>query len=80
LNVESDPIVAFHNFRRVRIPRVHAVQRRSAANARIYHLHDRTARDALLRTSEARIGSMEWIVAYDPVGGWDANPTVPAGE
>jgi salicylate hydroxylase len=80
LDAESDPVEAFRNFRRVRIPRVHAVQRRSAANARIYHLHDAAARNAVLAKTEGRTGSMEWIVGYDPVAEWDKAPTVPEGE
>ncbi len=39
-----DPIEAFANFRRVRIPRVHGVQRLSISNARFKHMHDKLSR------------------------------------
>jgi len=38
-----DPVEAFANFRRIRIPRVHAVQRLSFANARFKHMRDSAA-------------------------------------
>jgi salicylate hydroxylase len=75
----SDPVAAFRNFRRVRIPRVHGVQRRSFANARIKHMHDRGAQKAIL-AKEDKADSMAWIYGYDPVEGWDKAPTVPAIE
>jgi salicylate hydroxylase len=75
----DDPVAALANFRRIRIPRVHGVQRRSFANARIKHMHDRSAQKAIL-AHEDRVDSMEWIVAYDPVAGWDQPPIVPAIE
>jgi salicylate hydroxylase len=75
----DDPVAALANFRRIRIPRVHGVQRRSFANARIKHMHDRTAQKSLLK-GEARIDSMEWILGYDPVEGWNKPPTVPVIE
>ncbi len=75
----NDPIEAFANFRRIRIPRVHGVQRRSFANARIKHMHDRAAQKAIL-AKEDKVDSMEWICGYDPVAGWDKPPTVPAIE
>ena len=34
----ADPVEAFANFRRIRIPRVHGVQRLSLANNRFKHL------------------------------------------
>src|SRR5215212_11957030 len=40
LDASSDPAEAFANFRRVRIPRVHGVQRLSLANARFKHMRD----------------------------------------
>jgi salicylate hydroxylase len=75
----SDPIAAFANFRRIRVPRVHGVQRRSFANARIKHMHDREAQKAIL-AKEDKVDSMEWICGYDPVQGWDKTPNVPAIE
>jgi salicylate hydroxylase len=75
----DDPVAAFANFRRIRVPRVHGVQRRSFANARIKHMHDRQAQKAILAREE-KIDSMDWICGYDPVAGWDRPPTVPVIE
>jgi salicylate hydroxylase len=72
----DDPVAAFANFRRIRVPRVHGVQRRSFANVRIKHMHDREAQKAIL-AKEDKVDSMEWIVGYDPVEGWNKAPTVP---
>src|ERR1700674_783009 len=66
----SDPVAAFRNFRPLRIPRVHGVQRRSFANARIKHMHDRDAQKAIL-AKEDKADSMAWIYGYDPVEGWE---------
>jgi salicylate hydroxylase len=77
----DDPQDAFANFRRIRIPRVHGVQRRSFANARIKHMHDRTAQKAILEkdaaTGRGSEMSMDWINGYDPVDGWNKPPVVP---
>src|SRR5580700_4538860 len=43
LEARRDPVEAFANFRLVRIPRVHGVQRLSLSNARFKHMHDSTA-------------------------------------
>jgi salicylate hydroxylase len=75
----DDPVAALANFRRIRIPRVHGVQRRSFANARLKHMHDRTAQKAMLKRDD-RVDSMDWILGYDPVSGWNKPPTVPAFE
>src|SRR5258707_6573102 len=40
LEAGDNPVKAFANFRRVRIPRVHAVQRLSLDNARFKHMRD----------------------------------------
>ena len=79
LDAEDDPVEAFRQFRRIRIPRVHGVQRRSFANARIKHMHDREAQRAIL-AKEDRVDSMDWIVGYDPIEGWNRLPVVPAIE
>jgi salicylate hydroxylase len=75
----NDPVDALANFRRIRIPRVHGVQRRSFLNARIKHMHDRAAQRARL-AKEEKVDSMAWICGYDPVESWDKMPTVPAIE
>jgi salicylate hydroxylase len=71
-----DPVAAFANFRRIRIPRVHGIQRRSFANARIKHMHDRAAQKEILKDDRSE-DSMDWIIGYDPVEGWDKPPAVP---
>jgi salicylate hydroxylase len=74
-----DPVEAFANFRRVRIPRVHAVQRLSFANARFKHMRDSAEQKDLISAGKASVhGSSDWVWGYDPVSEWDKNPTVPA--
>jgi salicylate hydroxylase len=75
----ADPAAALANFRRIRVPRVHGVQRRSFANARIKHMHDRQAQRVLL-AREDKADPMEWIVGYDPVASWDKPTFVPVIE
>ena len=78
----DDPADALAHFRRIRIPRVHGVQKRSFANARIKHMHDRAAQKAILetdhKTGRGSERSMDWIVGYDPVADWNKEPVVPA--
>jgi salicylate hydroxylase len=74
-----DPVEALGNFRRIRIPRVHAVQRRSLANARMKHTVDRKVQKAWLSKEETADG-MAWIWGFDPVQAWDKVPTVPVIE
>jgi 2-polyprenyl-6-methoxyphenol hydroxylase-like FAD-dependent oxidoreductase len=77
----DDPVAAFANFRRVRIPRVHGVQRLSFAYARFKHMHDRTLQKALIASGQGGTANRsEWIWSYDPVAAWDQVPTVPAIE
>jgi 2-polyprenyl-6-methoxyphenol hydroxylase-like FAD-dependent oxidoreductase len=81
LDAESDPVEAFRNFKRVRIPRVHAVQRQSIANARFKHMRDSAAQKALIGAGEGYVqGRPNWIYAYDPIAEWDKLPTVPKVE
>ena len=75
----NDPVEALRNFRRIRIPRVHGVQRRSLANARMKHMRDPKLQKA--RLAKGDMGdAMAWIWGYDPVDAWDKPPTVPAIE
>jgi 2-polyprenyl-6-methoxyphenol hydroxylase-like FAD-dependent oxidoreductase len=75
----NDPAEALRNFRRIRIPRVHGVQLRSLANARMKHIRDREVQKT--RLAKGNTGdTMSWIWAYDPVEAWDKPPTVPAIE
>ena len=79
LDAESDPVAAFANFRRVRIPRVHAVQRLSFANAHFKHMRDAAAQKALIDTGKGSVqGNNQWVYAYDPIAEWDKEPAVPA--
>jgi salicylate hydroxylase len=75
------PIEAFRNFRRVRIPRVHAVQRLSAANARFKHMRDAKVQKALIDSGKGSVqGNVEWVRSFDPVAEWDKMATVPTIE
>ncbi len=65
-----DPVEAFANFRRIRVPRVHAVQRLSFANARFKHMRDSAEQKALITSGKTRrgVGNAEWgLGLYDPV-------------
>ena len=73
----DDPVEAFANFRRIRIPRVHAVQRLSIANARFKHMSDRTAQKALIAAGKGSESSGDWVRSYDPTTDWDKEPVVP---
>jgi salicylate hydroxylase len=75
----GDPVEAFANFRRIRIPRVHGVQRLSFSNARFKHMGDSTAQKESITTRQASVhGNSEWVWGYDPVGEWDKEPAVPS--
>ena len=79
LDACRDPVEAFANFRRIRIPRVHAVQRLSLANARFKHMHDSAEQKALIASRKRSVhGDSEWVWGYHPVVEWDKGPTVPA--
>jgi salicylate hydroxylase len=75
----DDPVEALRNFRRIRIPRVHGVQRRSLANARMKHTVDRKVQKDWLAKERTPDG-MAWIWGFDPVQAWDKVPTVPVIE
>ena len=73
----DDPAEAMRNFRRIRIPRVHGVQRYSSNIVRAKHDYDRRTEN----TSRAKVDAVEamaWLWNYDPVGAWDQAPAVPA--
>ena len=73
-----DPVEAFANFRRVRIPRVHGVQRLSLANARAKHMRDSAAQKASIASGKSSVhGNSDWVWGFDPVGEWDKEPVVP---
>jgi salicylate hydroxylase len=74
----GDPLDAFANFRRVRIPRVHGVQRLSISNARFKHMRDSAAQKESIAAGKGSVhGSADWIWGYDPIGEWDKEPVVP---
>jgi salicylate hydroxylase len=78
LDARRDPAEAFANFRRVRIPRVHGVQRLSLFNARFKHMRDSTAQKEAIAAGKGSVhGSSEWVWGYDPVTEWDKEPFVP---
>jgi salicylate hydroxylase len=78
LSTSSDPVEAFANFRRVRIPRVHGVQRLSLSNAKFKHMHNAEAqKDAIATGSGSVHGTSEWVWGFDPVREWDKDPSVP---
>jgi 2-polyprenyl-6-methoxyphenol hydroxylase-like FAD-dependent oxidoreductase len=78
LDACTDPAEAFANFRRIRIPRVHGVQRLSFSNARFKHMRDAVAQKAAVASGTGSThGSADWVWGYDPVGDWDKEPTVP---
>ena len=79
LEGHRDPVEAFANFRHVRIPRVHGVQRLSLANARFKHMRDASGQKDLIESGKGSVhGTSEWVWAFDPVSGWDKDPIVPA--
>jgi salicylate hydroxylase len=74
----GDPVEAFSNFRRIRIPRVHAVQRLSISNARFKHMRDAAAQKESIAAGKGSVhGSSDWVWAYDPIAEWDKEPSVP---
>jgi salicylate hydroxylase len=78
LDACRDPVEAFANFRRVRIPRVHGVQRLSLSNARFKHMRDAAAQKESIAAGKGSVhGSSEWVWSYDPVGEWNKEPSVP---
>jgi salicylate hydroxylase len=78
LDACPDPVEAFANFRRVRIPRVHGVQRLALANARFKHMRDAAAQKASIAAGTGSVhGSVDWVWGYDPETEWDKLPSVP---
>lgn len=73
----GDPAEALRNFRRVRIPRVHGVQRLSAAIVRAKHKYDLASAPAPPAKVDA-VDRMAWVWGFDVAAAWDKSPTVPA--
>ena len=72
----SDPVEAFTNFRRIRIPRVHGVQRLSLANNKFKHMHD-SAKQKQIASGTGVHGKIEWVWGFDPETEWNKEPVVP---
>jgi salicylate hydroxylase len=78
LDACSDPVEAFANFRRIRIPRVHGVQRLALSNARFKHMRDAAAqKEAVVAGKSSVHGNADWVWGYDPAGEWNKEPSVP---
>jgi salicylate hydroxylase len=69
---------AFENFRRVRIPRVHGVQRFSLTNLRFKHMKDTQAQRAQVdqHGSSHQYAKNDWLYGFEPVTQWDQTPYV----
>ena len=79
LEASRDPVEAFANFRRVRIPRVHGVQRLSISNARFKHMRDKTEQKEAINAGTGSVhGNSDWVWGYDLVNEWNKEPIVPA--
>jgi len=70
------PAAALESFRRIRIPRVHAVQRSSSSIVRAKHDYDPRSADTARAKVDA-VNAMAWIWGYDAVTAWDREPAVP---
>lgn len=76
--IPEDPARALEQFRGIRMPRVHGVQRRSAAIVRAKHDYDTRKSDAPAPANVDAVDAMAWIWGYDVVAGWDKPPAVPS--
>ena len=62
LDACRDPAEAFANFRRIRIPRVHGVQRLSLSNAHFKHMRDTAAQKESIAAGKGSVhGNSEWV-------------------
>jgi salicylate hydroxylase len=78
LEASRDPVEAFADFRRVRIPRVQGVQRLSFSNAKFKHMRDSAAQKESIATGKGSVhGSAEWVWSYEPTRDWNKEPVVP---
>ncbi len=74
----ADPVEAFENFRRVRIPRVHGVQRLAMANLQMKHMKDSEKQKELIASGKGSVhGQNDWLLGYDPTTEWKDTPFVP---
>ncbi len=77
LQASADPIEGFENFRRIRIPRVHGVQRLSLASNKFKHMRD-SAKQKEIAASKGVHGNIDWVWGYEPAAEWNKEPDVPA--
>ena len=73
----DDPTAAMENFRRIRIPRVHAIQRHTLTILRAKHGYQRPAENTARAAVDA-VERMAWIWGYDAVDAWDKVAAGPA--
>jgi salicylate hydroxylase len=75
----DDPVEAFGNFRRIRIPRVHGVQRLSLSNMRFRHMQDTAKLKEAIDSGKGSVrGQVDWVWKYEVVNEWNKKPYVPA--
>jgi salicylate hydroxylase len=72
-----DPVKAMENFRRIRVSRVHGIQRRSSSIVLTKHAYDPQA-GSTSRAKVDAVDAMTWIWGYDPMSEWDKLATAPA--
>jgi salicylate hydroxylase len=81
LQAEPNAAEAFRNFRRVRIPRVHAVQHLAVERAQLKNMQDAAAQKAIFaRGKQGKLDFREWLWGYDPVHDWEKEPKLIYGE
>jgi salicylate hydroxylase len=81
LSEQDDPAEAFRQFCRIRIPRVHAVQRLSLANAKFKHMRDAKEQKTLIASGERSVhGNIDWVWGYDPSVEWNKAAIIPSPE
>ena len=78
LEARADPIDAFANFRRIRIPRVHGVQRLSLANNRFKHMRDSAKQKQAIASGKGVHGKIDWVWGYEVTTEWNREPDVPS--
>ena len=75
----ENPAEAFRSFRRVRIPRVQAIQRRAILASKYKHMKDTDAQKALISKGDSE-SDLSWVLGFDPVTDWRKDPVLPEEE
>ena len=70
----SDPIEAFENFRKVRIPRVHGVQNLSNSANKFKHMADQDQQKKEIKSGNGTHGKIAWVWGFEPEQDWDKVP------